>query len=154
SGARYALTRTLTGNYRTRASNDEHSADELAAWALRDPYRFSPNVTLRAEVQDFLLPTVAYYGGAAEIAYFAQTAEVYRILDRPVTPILHRTSMTLVERHTWRSLERYGIRLADFFGGVDHVMARVVKEYLGRETSAAFEHTTRTFNDELDDLQE
>jgi len=62
--------------------------------------------------------------------------------------------MTLVERHTWRSLERYGIRLVDFFGGADHVLARVVKEYLGKETSEAFDHTTQSFNNELDDLQE
>jgi uncharacterized protein YllA (UPF0747 family) len=34
-------------------------------------------------VQDYLLPTVCYFGGAAEIAYFAQSAEVYRILQRP-----------------------------------------------------------------------
>ncbi|MDX6304368.1 MAG: bacillithiol synthase [Blastocatellia bacterium] len=153
-GARHALTRTETGNYRTKAGGEEHSAEELAAWALREPDRFSPNVTLRAVVQDFLLPTVAYYGGAAEIAYFAQTAEVYRILDRPATPILHRASLTLVERHTWRSLDRYGLGLADFFGGIDHVLARVVKEYLGKETSDAFDHTTRSFNSELDDLQE
>jgi bacillithiol biosynthesis cysteine-adding enzyme BshC len=154
NGARHALTRTDSGKYQTKDGGEEHSAEDLAEWALREPDRFSPNVTLRAVVQDFLLPTVAYYGGAAEIAYFAQTAEVYRILDRPVTPILHRASMTLVERHTWRSLERYGIRLVDFFAGLDHVLGRVVKEYLGRETSEAFDHTTRSFNSELDDLQE
>lgn len=153
-GARHALTRNANGKYQTKAGSEEHSADELAEWALREPDRFSPNVTLRAVVQDYLLPTVAYYGGAAEIAYFAQTAEVYRILERPATPILPRAGMTLVERHTWRSLERYGIRLLDFFGGLDHVMARVVKEYLGKETSQAFDQTTRSFNDELDNLQE
>jgi bacillithiol biosynthesis cysteine-adding enzyme BshC len=153
-GARHALTRNESGKYQTKDGGDEHAADELADWALREPDRFSPNVTLRAVVQDYLLPTVAYYGGAAEIAYFAQTAEVYRILDRPATPILHRASMTLVERHTWRSLERYGIRILDFFGGLDHVLARVVKEYLGKETSQAFDQTTRSFNDELDNLQE
>jgi uncharacterized protein YllA (UPF0747 family) len=177
NGARHALTRVDNGRYQAKSqkpdavspngqpgwgeggeggldAGHEYSAEELAEWALREPGRFSPNVTLRAVVQDFLLPTVAYYGGAAEIAYFAQTAEVYRILDRPVTPILHRASMTLVERHTWRSLERYGIHLTDFFAGLDHVLARVVKEYLGKETAEAFEHTTMTFNSELDDLQE
>ena len=51
-------------------------AEELATMAQQMPERFSPNVTLRAVVQDYLLPTIAYYGGAAEIAYFAQTAEV------------------------------------------------------------------------------
>jgi bacillithiol biosynthesis cysteine-adding enzyme BshC len=165
-GVRHALTRNENDKYQAKSAGQkpdrqgesgtslELTAEELAEWALREPDRFSPNVTLRAVVQDYLLPTVAYYGGAAEIAYFAQTAEVYRLLDRPATPILHRASMTLVERHTWRSLERYGIRLVDFFGGLDHVRARVVKEYLGKETSEAFDHTTRSFNTELDDLQE
>src|SRR5260370_7704726 len=62
--------------------------------------------------------------------------------------------MTVIEKHTWRTLERYHIGLPDFFAGFDYVVARVVKEYLGKETSAAFDHTTTTFNQELDALQE
>jgi bacillithiol synthase len=160
TGARHALTRTANGHYRQKpdreggALQQEYSAEELADLAQQQPDRFSPNVTLRAVVQDYLLPTIAYYGGAAEIAYFAQTGEVYRILDRPVTPILPRASLTFVEKHTWRSFERYGLGLADFFAGPDHVIARVVAEYLGKETTETFEHTTQTFNQELDTLQE
>jgi bacillithiol biosynthesis cysteine-adding enzyme BshC len=164
-GARRALTRNANGKYRAKnegqqangkdgQSEKEFSLEELANWASKEPERFSPNVTLRSVVQDFLFPTIAYYGGSAEIAYFAQTSEVYRILNRPVTPILPRASLTFVEKHTWRSLERYGIRLTDFFAGSDHVIAQVVAGYLGRETSAAFEHTTETFNTELDGLQQ
>src|SRR5262249_52417388 len=153
-GARRALARTANGKYQTKTDGVEYSASELAEWALREPERFSPNVTLRAVVQDFLLPTIAYYGGAAEIAYFAQTAEVFRSLNRSTTPILPRASLTFVEKHTARSLERYGIKLTDFFAGLDHVMARVVASYLGKETAEAFEHTTQTFNGELDVLQE
>ena len=157
NGVRRALSRNDNGTYQPKTSARDsagYSADELADWALREPQRFSPNVTLRAVVQDYLLPTIAYYGGAAEIAYFAQTSEVYRLLDRPVTPIPHRASITLVERHTWRTLERYGVTLRDFFGGYDEVVAIVVSRYLGKETSAAFDHTTETFNTELDALQE
>jgi bacillithiol biosynthesis cysteine-adding enzyme BshC len=154
SGARRALTRNADGKYQVKGDGQGHSADELADWATREPEKFSPNVTLRSVIQDYLFPTIAYYGGSAEIAYFAQTSEVYRILNRPATPILPRASLTFVEKHTWRSLERYGIRLEDFFAGPDHVVARVVAGYLGQETSAAFEHTTETFNTELDGLQE
>ena len=155
SGARHALARNDSGKYQPKGSrqHEGYSADELADWALREPERFSPNVTLRAVVQDYLLPTITYYGGAAEIAYFAQTSEVYRLLDRPVTPILHRASLTLVERHTWRTLERYGITLADFFGGYDEVVATLVNKHLGKDTSASFDHATQTVNDELDDLR-
>jgi bacillithiol synthase len=154
TGARHALTRGANGKYRTKANSAEYSTEELADLALTKPDRFSPNVTLRSVVQDYLLPTVAYYGGAAEIAYFAQTSEVYRLLERPATPILHRASITLVEKHTWRSLERYDLTLKDFFTGYDQVVATVVERYLGKETSGAFDHTTETVNTELDTLQE
>jgi len=116
--------------------------------------RFSPNVTLRAVVQDHLLPTVAYYGGGAEIAYFAQTAEVYRLLERPATPILLRAGMTLVERHTWRTLERYHLSVADLFTGLEEVLSGVVEKYLDNGTAETFERVEIDINHELDELQQ
>jgi bacillithiol biosynthesis cysteine-adding enzyme BshC len=152
-GSRKALTRIENGKYTTKDSESEYTADELAQLALESPARFSPNVTLRAVVQDYLLPTIAYYGGAAEIAYFAQTAEVYRVLGRPATPILPRSSLTMIERHTGRVLERYGLTLADFFTGPEALMKRVVEEYLGTATATLFTQTEQNVNDELDRLR-
>jgi len=167
-GARHALMRTETGKYQAKEGSDdqkpdrkgglnqatEYTADELAEWAGRQPEKFSPNVTLRAVVQDYLLPTIAYYGGAAEVAYFAQTAEVCRMLERPPTPILPRASMTIVEKHTGRSLERYDLSLTDFFAGLDSVLARVVEEHLGTAAAESFNRTEGKVNDELDSLQQ
>jgi bacillithiol biosynthesis cysteine-adding enzyme BshC len=153
-GARHALTRVANGKYRTKASPDEYTAEELAERALREPESFSPNVTLRAVVQDYLLPTIAYLGGAAEIAYFAQTSEVYRVLERPVTPILPRSSLTMIERHTGRVLERYGLTFADLFVGVDNILARVVEEHLGAATAQSFTKSEEAVNRELDELKE
>ncbi len=152
-GARHAVLRLDSGKYKARECDEEYSADELAELALSAPERFSPNVTLRAVVQDYLLPTVAYYGGAAEIAYFAQTAEVYRVLGRPATPILPRSSLTMIERHTGRLLERYGLSLADFFDGLDPLVARVVEEHLGAATAKLFIKSEGNVNQELDNLR-
>jgi bacillithiol synthase len=153
-GRRTALTRGADGRYRMKGAEGDagHTADDLADWAAREPARFSPNVTLRAVVQDYLLPTIAYYGGAAEIAYFAQTAEVYRVLSRPATPILHRASLTIVERRTGRALERYNLHLTDFFAGLDHVEARVVEEHLGAEQARAFDRAEEQIDSALRDL--
>ncbi|HST52183.1 MAG TPA: bacillithiol biosynthesis cysteine-adding enzyme BshC [Pyrinomonadaceae bacterium] len=152
-GARRALTRTGEGRYRSKGTEHEWTAEELSALALREPERFSPNVTLRAVVQDYLLPTVAYFGGSAEIAYFAQTAESYRVLSRPATPILHRASITVVERRAGRTLERYGLKLEDFFGGLDSVVARVVEEHLGTEIAGAFDSADASVARALDKLE-
>jgi bacillithiol synthase len=153
-GARHAVTRAADGRYQVKAANEAYTAEELGEWAQREPARFSPNVTLRAVAQDYLLPTVAYFGGSAEIAYFAQTAEVYRVLSRPATTILPRASMTIVERRTGRTLERYGLKLTDLFAGFDEVMARVVEEHLGVETAQVFNHTEEAVKRELDALHE
>jgi bacillithiol biosynthesis cysteine-adding enzyme BshC len=154
TGARHALTRGGNGKYRTKENATEYTAQELAAMARETPERFSPNVTLRAVVQDYLLPTIAYYGGAAEIAYFAQTAEVYRLLERPATPILPRSSLTMIERHAGRVLERYGLGLADFFEGIEPVIVRVVEEHLGAGTAKRFADTEENIHQELDRLRD
>jgi bacillithiol biosynthesis cysteine-adding enzyme BshC len=154
SGARFALTRLADGNYTTKQDDRTYTAAELSELALAHPEQFSPNVTLRAVVQDYLLPTLSYYGGAAEIAYFAQTAEVYRLLGRPATPILPRSSLTMIERHTGRVLERYGLTLEDLFAGSESVLKRVVEEHLGADTAKSFEKTEGAVNRELDDLRE
>jgi bacillithiol synthase len=154
TGARHALARGDNGKYRTKENATEYTADELAVMARETPELFSPNVTLRAVVQDYLLPTIAYYGGAAEIAYFAQTAEVYRLLERPATPILPRSSLTMIERHTGRVLERYELTLADFFEGLEPVIKRVVEEHLGASTAKSFGATEEKINQELDRLRD
>jgi bacillithiol biosynthesis cysteine-adding enzyme BshC len=153
-GARRALVRNAGGLYASKGSADSWAADELASLAEREPERYSPNVTLRAAVQDYLLPTVAYFGGAAEVAYFAQTAEVYRVLGRPATPILHRASLTVVERRTGRTLERYGLKLEDFFAGLDPVIARVVEEHLGADVARRLDETDATIARALEGLRD
>jgi bacillithiol biosynthesis cysteine-adding enzyme BshC len=154
TGARHAVTRTADGKYATKQNDQSYTAEELSERALAQPEQFSPNVTLRAVVQDYLLPTIAYYGGAAEIAYFAQTGEVYRLLKRPTTPILPRSSLTMIESHTGRVLERYGLSLVDLFAGQENVLKRVVEEHLGADTAKSFVSTEEAVNSQLDALRE
>lgn len=92
---RRALRRTRDGGW--KAGNRAYTTAELLAILEAEPERLSPNALLRPVFQDALLPTAAYVGGPAEIAYFAQSAVVYeRVLGR-VTPLLPRLSATLVE---------------------------------------------------------
>ncbi len=91
--------------------------DELLRQIADRPGDFNANVLLRPVLQDYWLPTLAYIGGPAEIAYFAQVGVVYEKLLGRVTPILPRTSATLLEPKIERLLEKYGLQPADLFHG-------------------------------------
>jgi len=102
------------------------------------PEKFNPNVLLRPVVQDFLLPTLVYTGGAAEVAYFAQAAVVYEKLLGRVTPILPRFSATLVEAKPARILTRYQLGLPDLFQGPEKVREAIAARSLPADLQARF----------------
>ncbi len=106
------------------------SREELLDRIRKYPEEFSPNVLLRPVVQDYLLPTVAYYGGAAELAYFAQAAVVYEKLASRVTPIQPRFSATIVDKRMQRYLNRYELHLPDLFHGVENLRERIAQQVL------------------------
>ena len=96
---RQALHRLPDGSWQAGAGSSATSCTTAELLTILDsaPERLSPNALLRAVFQDTILPTTAYVGGPAEVAYFAQSAVLYqRILGR-ITPILPRLSATLIE---------------------------------------------------------
>jgi len=97
------------------AGKSDWSATDLAKEVQRSPENFSANAMLRPVIQDYLLPTIAYVGGAAEIAYFAQSEILYRELLGRVTPVLPRGSTTLIEPGVARLLEKFHLEPFDAF---------------------------------------
>ncbi|MGA7458935.1 MAG: bacillithiol biosynthesis cysteine-adding enzyme BshC [Candidatus Korobacteraceae bacterium] len=93
------------------------SGEEMQRRIEAAPQEFSANVLLRPVLQDYWLPTLAYVGGPAEIAYFAQAAVVYEKLLGRVTPILSRMSATLIEPRIERLLMKYEVDLSEMFHG-------------------------------------
>src|ERR1700733_3845802 len=95
TGERVALRRN--GNGQWKAGGKSYSTAELLGILETAPERLSPNALLRAVFQDTVLPTAAYVGGPAEIAYFAQSAVLYEAILGRITPVLPRLSATLLE---------------------------------------------------------
>ncbi|MCA1625396.1 MAG: bacillithiol biosynthesis cysteine-adding enzyme BshC [Acidobacteria bacterium] len=149
---RHALKQTKNGKYKVKDIEREFTLDELAELAAQQPQRFSPSVVLRSVVQDYLLPTVTYFGGAAEIAYFAQSAEVYRILNRPQTLILHRASFTLVEPKHAKTLDKYDLKLKELLAGIENILPQIVEKYLNREMADIFIEVEEKINTQLNRL--
>jgi bacillithiol biosynthesis cysteine-adding enzyme BshC len=69
----------------------------------------SATVLLRPVVERALLPTVAYLGGPAEVAYFAQVSAVADALELPAPLVLPRWSGTILEPRVQRILDQFGV---------------------------------------------
>lgn len=93
------------------------STEDMVRRVAEHPEKFSANVLLRPVLQDYLLPTLAYFGGPAEIAYFAQVGVVYEKLLGRVTAVLSRLSATLIEPRIEHLLEKYQVELPEVFHG-------------------------------------
>ena len=113
-GARIPIHRS---NGQFKVGRELVSAEELQRRIEASPEQFSANVLLRPVLQDYWLPTLAYIGGPAEIAYFAQAAVVYEKLLGRVTPIVSRMSATLIEPRIERLLTKYHVDLPEMFHG-------------------------------------
>ena len=107
-----------------------HSLSELTGEAER----ISPNALLRPVLQDYLLPTVAYVGGPAELAYFAQSEVLYSRLLGRMPVMLPRNGFTLVDARSAKLMDRYGFKLPSLFAGEtalrETIAARLLPERL------------------------
>jgi bacillithiol synthase len=119
-----------------------------------EPHLFSANVLLRPVVQDYLLPTVAYVGGAAEVAYFGQGAVVYKALLGRATPILPRFSATIVEGKPQALLERYGLAVPDIFREPESLRETLAKHTLPADLQSAFDQADASLKKSLAAIQQ
>ena len=113
NGARTAMRRKGNGTGAEFVAGHERlSARQLVERIDAAPENFNPNVLFRPVVQDYLLPTLVYTGGAAEVAYFAQVGVVYEKLLGRVTPVLPRFSATLAGAEAGAHSESVQVELA------------------------------------------
>ncbi len=159
NGARTAIHRREGSGSEEFVIGSVAGAEKLSATALLHriataPENFSPNVLLRPVVQDYLLPTLVYAGGAAETAYFAQVGAVYKTLTGRVTPILPRFSATLVDPKVHHKLEHYGLTVLDAFHGPEALRNALASRALPAGLQAAFDRANKSVEESFASLQE
>jgi bacillithiol synthase len=136
------------------AGAEKISKTELLSRLHEHPENFSPNVLLRPIVEDYLLPTLAYTGGAAETAYFAQAAPVYELLAGRVTPVIPRFSATIVEQKPQRIMEKLEMTVPDVFDAPEALRQKIAAKYLPGDLQAAFESTKKSLQKNLAEVKD
>jgi bacillithiol biosynthesis cysteine-adding enzyme BshC len=158
-GARTPISRRASGSTAEFVIDGEAAAEKLTQPELiseinEHPEHFSPNVLLRPIVEDYLLPTLVYTGGAAEAAYFGQAGVVYEALLERVTPIVPRFSATLIEPKLQRLLEKHGLAISDVFEGPEALHKEIAARQLPRDLQAAFDKAKNSFEDNFSLVKE
>lgn len=124
------------------------STEELIARAAE----LSPNALLRPVVQDSMLPTLAYIGGPAELAYLAQSAVIYRAILGRMPAALHRAGFTLLDARGRKLMERYGLTLPDCAQGEDAVRDRIAARLVPPALAGTLAQTKTAVEHALDRL--
>ncbi|MEX0602621.1 MAG: bacillithiol biosynthesis cysteine-adding enzyme BshC, partial [Bacteroidota bacterium] len=129
------------------------TTEELLGLAESQPELFSPNVVLRPVCQDFLLPTVAYVGGPAEIAYFAQLKTAYEDFGIPQPIAYPRASATILEDKVQKILARYSLPATDLFRDVEFTKQKVVELISDTRIDEVFGGTEASLKETLASLE-
>jgi bacillithiol synthase len=136
------------------AGNIQESFEDTWKALEHHPEEFSANALLRPVIQDTLLPTIAYIGGPAEIAYHAQTSLIYkRLLERAPT-ILPRAAFTLVTMHVAHLIKKYNLDVRDVFAGRQTLRAKMESHVLPRELAERFAEGEKQLKSLLDELRD
>jgi uncharacterized protein YllA (UPF0747 family) len=105
-------------------------------------------------VQDYVLPTVAYVGGPAELAYMAQSQVLYRELLGRMPVMVSRGGFTLLDLRTAKLMERYGLTVPAFFHGVDGVRAAIAEKLVPPALTAEFGKVRGTVSESVEKLRD
>jgi bacillithiol synthase len=136
------------GIVEVRGTRERWPVDEALRRLEADPGPWSPGALLRPLAQDALLPTAAYVGGPAEIAYHAQIAPSYAHFGIPRPALLPRPSLTLVEPPQARALDAEKLTLGDLVGDPEALVARWAREAYP-DVEAAFARTREAIEREM-----
>jgi bacillithiol synthase len=155
NGSRTVVRRKNNGSNGEFVVGEEKIQAESLLNRINDaPENFNPNALFRPVVQDYLLPTLVYTGGAAEVAYFAQAAVVYEKLLGRVTPIMPRFSATLIEAKPERILARYQLGLPDVLQGPEKVRETIAARSLPSDLQSRFEQAHASLDQSIAALRE
>jgi bacillithiol biosynthesis cysteine-adding enzyme BshC len=150
-GARVAIQRQ---NDHFAIGKEKLTKAELLERVKSSPEKFNANVLLRPVMQDTLLPTLAYIGGPAEVAYFAQGSVVYERLLGRATPIIPRFSATLVEPKVEKLIQRYDLKFDDLYHGEDALAEKLAQKTLPPELDEQFRGALALVNDTMSAVQQ
>jgi bacillithiol synthase len=129
----------VAGNGGFKSGAASWTRDEALRLAETEPEAFSPNALLRPVVQDFLLPTVAFCAGSAEISYLAQSEVIYRHILGRVPVLLPRADFTVLDAKADKLLQRYQLCIENIWAGPQELRRQMEAVSLPKKLAEDFD---------------
>jgi bacillithiol biosynthesis cysteine-adding enzyme BshC len=125
------------GSY--KSGDESWSQDAALRLAEAAPETLSPNALLRPVVQDFLLPTVAFSAGPAEISYLAQSEVLYRGVLGRMPVLLPRADFTILDAKADKLLQKYQLCIENVWGGPQQLRKQMESVSLPKQLAEDFD---------------
>jgi bacillithiol biosynthesis cysteine-adding enzyme BshC len=149
NGARQVVT---ASNEKFHAGEKGWPREELTHLTHTEPEKFSPNALFRPVVQDYLLPTVAFIGGPAELSYIAQSEVVYQHLLGRMPVMLPRAGFTLIDVKASKLLRKYELSVEDVWAGSQDLRRKMEKQSVTGSLAKDFENDQKEIGRMLEKL--
>ncbi len=124
-----------TKTFTTVNTNQTYSIDGMKALIQQQPERFSPNVIYRPLFQEFVLPNLAFVGGAAECSYWLQLKPLFEYYGINYPAIIQRNLFLYLNSATQKKIDKLGLAPQDFFGNIDAIINKYTVAESGDATS-------------------
>jgi bacillithiol biosynthesis cysteine-adding enzyme BshC len=120
--------------YLVNNTNVSFTSEEIIAEIDSHPGRFSPNVIYRPLYQEMILPNLAFIGGAGELSYWLELKPLfdYHKVNYPMQVL--RTSAVIISAAVQKKIEKLNLKPEDFFGDVEQLINRYVKESISGDS--------------------
>jgi bacillithiol biosynthesis cysteine-adding enzyme BshC len=115
------------------------SRDEILRRAEDEPESLSPNALLRPVVQDYLLPTVSFSAGSAEISYLAQSEALYRHILGRMPVVLPRADFTVLDAKADKLLQKYHLCIENIWVGPQELRKQMESVMLPKQLADDFD---------------
>ncbi|MFN3950850.1 MAG: bacillithiol biosynthesis cysteine-adding enzyme BshC [Thermaurantimonas sp.] len=140
---RFRITKDENGRYHsdTRVWTESEMEYEIE----KHPERFSPDVVTRPLYQEFILPNLAYIGGANELAYWFQLKGLFSAHQVPMPILLLRNSFVMLKKKDLSFFEKYAVPKSYIFLKTTDALKTLVRK--NSPTDAQFDHYVRQISE-------
>lgn len=118
---------------------DSYDAEVMAAKGAA----LSPNALLRPVWQDWLFPTAALIGGPGELAYFAQSEVLYKLLLGRMPVVVPRAFFTILDEKSAKTIERFRVPYSDMLHDEEHVQTTLARRLVPPDITECLKQAER-----------